>query len=509
MGRAGEHYADAAGNILLRLGQLQGEKSTNLGNAIGGSLASLGQMIGQEPQRQLQQQELQARVADAQSLGQERQLKAQQYQDAQKGQTLLTQALNDPANIDPATGKIDHAKVADIVAKGGAPTFANNYVAMTAKTATDLDSLAERDQKHRDAGLDTLDAVIQKASNPDEFDSGVALATKLGAPIDGALADQLSQQVRSGGPDALKALQTKIHALSPSGKAEAAAARSEAHKITVVPQGAGVLEGTTPIVKGGPKPITNEMEAAIQAVAKDPQNPTPDELNQALDRVKPPKDAAAIKSGTLEDYIQKKYGDNATPAQILAGRQAYEATSKSQPVDSLTKVEHKDPTTGKTVIDFIPKSQLAGRTFEKGSSATVENRLASAQAVQQTGDDIIAQLSDPKVAAQLGPALGRVNTVRDFIGNPPPALSELAGSIESYSLANMGVHGMRSAQGAEMIRRLLDQKHTPASLIATIRGLQKFSSHFMENEGMKPTTSTVPQPTGRYNPATGKVEPIQ
>jgi hypothetical protein len=157
--------------------------------------------------------------------------------------------------------------------------------------------------------------------------------------------------------------------------------------------------------------------------------------------------------------------------------------------NQLVKVEHKDETSGKTVIEWLPKGSLAGKTFQKGTGATTENRLASSQAVNQTGNDIIKDLSDPAFASKVGPVMGRASSLRDFIGNPPPEFSEMAGKIESYALANMGVHGMRSVQGAKEISKLLDQKHTPASLIAAIKGLNAFSSHFLENEGR-----TVPKP---------------
>lgn len=150
----------------------------------------------------------------------------------------------------------------------------------------------------------------------------------------------------------------------------------------------------------------------------------------------------------------------------------------------IIKVTHKDQVTGKSVIDYIPQSQLAGRTFDSPTNATTENRLASAQAVNQTGNDIITKLSDPAYASKLGVVMGRAGNLRKFIGNPPPEFSELAGMIESYSLANMGVHGMRSSQGAEQIKKLLDQPQTPASIIAAIKGLNAFSNHFMQNEGM-------------------------
>lgn len=166
--------------------------------------------------------------------------------------------------------------------------------------------------------------------------------------------------------------------------------------------------------------------------------------------------------------------------------------------DKLTKVEHKDPATGRTVIEWLPMSEVRGKTFEKGTGAATENRLASAQAVTQTGNDIVASLSQPGVAGTLGPTLGRYNSIKDFIGDPPPEFAELAGKIESYAIANMGVHGMRSAQGAEKIKSLLDKHHTPESLAATIKGLNDFSTHFMENEGRKPT-ATSGKKTTRYD----------
>lgn len=167
--------------------------------------------------------------------------------------------------------------------------------------------------------------------------------------------------------------------------------------------------------------------------------------------------------------------------------------------DRLVKVEHKDPQTGKTVIEWLPQSDVRGQTFEKGTGATTENRIASAVAVNQTGEDIIAKLSDPAFRDAVGPLMGRASTLREFIGNPPPEFSELAGAIESYALANMGVHGMRSAQGAEQIKKLLDAHHTPASLIAAIKGLNAFSAHFIENEGRQvPGAPKTTAPAGEW-----------
>jgi hypothetical protein len=135
---------------------------------------------------------------------------------------------------------------------------------------------------------------------------------------------------------------------------------------------------------------------------------------------------------------------------------------------------------GNPITKIVPK--VAGGEYDKGPGATTEARLQSAKAVTQTGNDIITALKDPKVAAMLGPAMSRYNSVADFVGNPPPEFAKLAGQIESYSLANMGVHGMRSANGAEAIKQTVGAgRHTPESMIATLEGLNGFANHLLEN----------------------------
>lgn len=267
----------------------------------------------------------------------------------------------------------------------------------------------------------------------------------------------------------------------------------------------------SPIVvdDGVPMPLGQALDAIGEGFAKDPSggiliapkplagtSPFDVKLNALMDqwRLENPGKVLDPKSkNDLIDNAIQASKEKAPESELdTALKQALLRDRNRQP-DKLTKVEHKDPSTGKTVIEWIPESQLQGRAFEKGTNAVTENRLASAQAVNQTGQDIIAKLQDPAYSKAVGVAMGRFNSMRDFIGNPPPEFAELAGMIESYSLANMGVHGMRSSQGAEMIKKLLDQKHTPESLIATIKGLNQFSQHFMDNEGRQTTTPTKTQ----------------
>jgi hypothetical protein len=156
---------------------------------------------------------------------------------------------------------------------------------------------------------------------------------------------------------------------------------------------------------------------------------------------------------------------------------------------------------GNPVTRMVKKE--AGASYVKPANATTATRVASAETVNEVGTDIIHKLSDPKFASVVGPALGRAGTLRDFIGNPPPEFSELAGQIESYALANMGVHGMRSTQGAEQIKKLLDAHHTPESLAATIRGLNDFSTRFVEHNKPK-AAGAAPDASG-----SGKETPEQ
>ncbi len=173
---------------------------------------------------------------------------------------------------------------------------------------------------------------------------------------------------------------------------------------------------------------------------------------------------------------------------------------------TLIRVEHQDPTTHDTVVSFMTPAQIqqAGGTFEKGLGQTVESRYLSAKTVLKQGNDIIAALGDKDIAAQLGPVMGRYNTLREFIGNPPPEFSKLAGQLKSYSYGNMGVHGMRSTQGAEMLDEALDRKMTPEALKAMLEGVNSFAEDLVgfiervpqsvQDSGGGPAASTSEKP---------------
>jgi hypothetical protein len=250
----------------------------------------------------------------------------------------------------------------------------------------------------------------------------------------------------------------------------------------------------------------------------EPSSPVVGRL-QSIGAVKPQEERPAVDTGPLlpgDTGEAKKQGflklatakqidtrtDNARQADQIARERERDAETKrhnekmeSKPPALSTVTIQTVDAQGNPVTRVMPKSEAVGQEFKGRPNATSANRADSALAVKQTGEDIIRQLSDPAFRSAVGPTLGRYNTLRDFIGNPPPEYAQLAGQIESYALANMGVHGMRSAQGSVQIARLLDQRHTPESLIATIQGLNSFSQHFLENAGRggtQPATGPTP-----------------
>lgn len=206
-------------------------------------------------------------------------------------------------------------------------------------------------------------------------------------------------------------------------------------------------------------------------------------------------EAAARGSEPMTPYQQASLAQSASQfqqGQATARRgQDLAAERAAKPV----KMDYVDPATGQARTGFFQFGADGKLTpidsVTKPLGATMERNTHQAETVYQTGEEILAKLKEPKLRSQLGPVLGRYNTLRDFIGNPPPELAELAGNIESYSLANMGVHGMRSAEGAKQIQKFLDVKATPDTLIAKIKGLNEFSKRFAENARGKSSPGTT------------------
>ncbi len=490
-----ETLANNTARIYEQLGQGQADAALQRGRIWGQTLANIGGIVSQIPEQQARLKEQQGLAQERQQRGQMTAMQMQQMQRDQQGENtanaILSSLPKNPDgtwNVGAASQKFAEQNVPLHKAEPLLSTLERlNQIqeGVNAKHVQAVSEIADhfltshpKDEPFTDQTRDLFNGVLeaQGLSSPDDRSKMLATFQSAGSVEDGL------RLLRDAGPRY---------------QAERAKIREEMNKPTKLSPGDVLVNPTTQetIAQGGPRPFKDKAELA--ADASDPKSPTQQQSKDAL--------ALLTRSDTEKGLQSKSVLVDGKPTEVTfdpatgritkGGRDGEDVTERAKPMppasvvypqakaDRLIKVEHKDPQTGRTVIEWLPQSEVRGQVFQKGASGATETRLELAQANNQTGEDIIKQLSDPNVRKTLGPLLGRATTVREFIGNPPPQFSELAGSIESYAISALGVHGMRNYQASEKINKMLDAKHTPESLASTIRGLNRFTSHFMENEG--------------------------
>jgi hypothetical protein len=473
-----------AANALTSNAQAASEATKQKGLIWGGAINQIGQSIGAIPGQiqhakalDLQQQDMTAQIA-------ERQAKVKKEQDAEAESAAVDAAF--AASVKP-DGSVDTQKFL-----AGVPGSKQQIYAPMVETLN----------KNAKAMQDAKDSSIAH---------GLYAAYRDGTPESLVNVGKMMVGSKAMQPEELAQLQQVADAIksSPSETQKASVQTVAAHLGSSFPQFSDLLDKgrTQEAALAETAAKTNEANARAAELSR-PQLPTEASLAAAANpgnpagavsllKTNPAAEETARHNKEMERIDALREGKQAA-AEVETARHNKAMEAHAATTDKLTKVEHKDPETGRTVIEWLPQSEIKGKTFQKGTSGATETRLASAEAVNQTGKDIIAKLSDPAFASKVGPVMGRFDKLRDFIGNPPPEYAELAGQIESYALANMGVHGMRSAEGAKQIAKLLEAHHTPASLIATINGLNGFSTHFMENEGRTtPAAPATPAKTGK------------
>lgn len=253
-----QEYANNVSRILENLGNAQSRGSLIQGANLSGYLQDLGQTIALAPERALRQKQIEAQTADLQSLAQERQFKQGQYAEAQKGQAALVQALQDPANSDPQTGRVDHRRVAQAVGRVS-PATADAYLTQALKHEELWNNLADESAKQDQRSIDAAYRSLKDVSNPEEADAVLALNAHSGSrAITGDIADQLQQAIRSG-PDALAALKQHLYAQTTEGQADTVARRKAATEaaaklaepMKVGPDEQVIIPGTKEVIATG------------------------------------------------------------------------------------------------------------------------------------------------------------------------------------------------------------------------------------------------------------------
>lgn len=452
--------------ILLEQGR-QAARTREISGQIWGGLASqLGQIPGEvmQQRQQQQRQQLQTQVAQQDlALGQDR---LRQAQHVREGQALTGRLVQQYSKLNPETGHVEYDTdaITNGLITGGHPEAAGHASELLKTINDNFSDIQSKNLAFETRKREGYANILGSVANAPEAEREDRYGVMIKALPPAAKTDPVLGKLPPVYPG--HAAFTQLYEAQETDAQRLAKVKEKADEY------AKGLKETPPGGKLGHVDLATGKYTLLAEGGPPAEKAETERHNKAMEAID------TLKVGR-EDAAQKE---------LARHHKALE--TKSAAADKLIKVEHMDEATGRTVIEWLPQSEVRGQTFKKGVSGTLDNRLASAQAVNETGDDMIQKLSDPVYAAKVGPVLGRFNTLRDFIGNPPPEFAELAGQIESYSIATMGVHGMRSTTGADEIKKLLDQKHTPASIIATIKGLNAFSNRLMKNEGRVTTPST-------------------
>jgi hypothetical protein len=135
------------------------------------------------------------------------------------------------------------------------------------------------------------------------------------------------------------------------------------------------------------------------------------------------------------------------------------------------------------------------KPFPKGAvpkaTGAEANRVASAKAALESSASIRDYLKDPKVRDEIGPLMGRYNSLLQAVGEGNPTAVKLVGKLKSYSALQPNIHGFRAVQFADQINDLLTTKQTPESLLAGIDGIDD-AARAVKNRGKATPPGAAP-----------------
>ena len=160
----------------------------------------------------------------------------------------------------------------------------------------------------------------------------------------------------------------------------------------------------------------------------------------------------------------------ATEEEMTQGVSEY--VKPSEP-DKPKWIEGEDSETGERIL-YDPNTgatkPIPGGIIPKPTTAEA-NRMASAGAALVASREISDYLGRADVKKEIGPAIGRYNSLMQAAGVGNPVAVQLVGMLRSYSALQPNIHGFRAVQFAQDIERLLTTKQTPEAILAVIKGI--------------------------------------
>lgn len=118
-------------------------------------------------------------------------------------------------------------------------------------------------------------------------------------------------------------------------------------------------------------------------------------------------------------------------------------------------------------------------------TAAARSRGEQASTIEIVGRGLVQQVQEN--AQELGPVMGRYNSLADWIGSPDPAYKGLKGALESWIALHPAAHGFRGLNAVKEFQKAFGSTfNTPESLIAGIEG------SFGTMEGLQQTAKVTP-----------------
>lgn len=169
-----------------------------------------------------------------------------------------------------------------------------------------------------------------------------------------------------------------------------------------------------------------------------------------------------------------------------SGKLLYRAPA--EPKESKPNWQTVDGPNGKPMLMDANSGTL--KPFPEGATpkpgATEGNRIAAAGDALEASAEIRDFMKDPNVQEQIGPLMGRYNSIKEAAGAGNPLAKELEGKLMGYAALMPAVHSFRAVKFAEKINAFLTSKQTPEALLAGIAGIDS-ATRIVKDRGRAPS----------------------
>lgn len=516
--RAAEQIGNAQANAALQSGGAWANAAQNIGQAVGSIPSQIQQAEALEQHRQL----VTAQIADAQAQVKEREAIAAQRQRDAQAQAAGASAIKSAVGPD---GKVDYMKAADSWEAAGFPVAANAYRESIQKTQKTALELTEAQKKIDDGKRQIQQASVNHfgelaAIGLDKLTTGDPLHardTMMGLVANAAShgivseedASKFLMQSAQAGPDQLKGLYQQLLDQAPAVKeqrlkdtlTQSEIAKNEAAAVKT--PAAKSLQSKAVLIDGKPaevsyNPADGSYQLGRQVVEPSRIKPVPTQASVTIQQgaTDAKSIADAIVAGEQPPSVQGLYR-LAGPVRAELAKQGYDMT--------------------KANLDWeATKKHLS--TLNGAQQTRLRQAISTASDSLGVIEDLATQWDGGKF-----PLLNKANLILAKNGTLGPQAQQIATNLEAQitdvtsELGNVYMGGNSPTDHAlSLAGKNLSADWTKDQLLSAIKLARtnlQIRGNSITNAGAVlsggPQHSAPLVPTMRYNPATGKVEPVK